>query len=217
VTRSPDVPASALGTLGHELRTPLAAIIGYADAMRTRALGPLDETYADAARTIHDAATHMLALVDDLAAFAGTRELRESRSRRRLDAREPIEKVVRLMRIGAEAAGVTLAIQLPSTALLVDADDLALRQIAINLIANAMSATPKGGRVAVALAREANALLITVTDTGRGLVPGGPHGQGIGLRLVGALSAAHGGGFGLEPAQGGGTVAIVRLPIIAAD
>jgi cell cycle sensor histidine kinase DivJ len=191
--------------LAHELKTPLAVIIGYADAMRERAFGPLNETYVEAAHTIHAAARHLQALVEALT--DGT----TAAPRQRIDARAPIAEGVGLFDLRMRKAGVALAADLGADPLMVDADPLVLRQILINLLANALAATPTGGTVTVSLWRDRGDLVVTLADTGPGIAAA----EGLGLGLVRALAASHGGRLDLRSPGGGGAVATVRLPIVA--
>jgi signal transduction histidine kinase len=190
------------GALAHELKTPLAVIIGYADAMRERAFGPLDDKYVEGARTIEAAARHLHALVEALTGGG--------RPRQRFDARAAIAEAAGLFDMRLRDAGVDLVAELGAERLTVVADPLALRQILINLMANALAATPAGGRIEVSLGREGDDLVMTLTDTGPGITAP----EGMGLGLVRALAASHGGRLDLA-SPGGGAVATVRLPILA--
>ncbi|HEY2179083.1 MAG TPA: HAMP domain-containing sensor histidine kinase [Caulobacteraceae bacterium] len=194
-------PLDDPSVLAHELKTPLTAIIGYAEAMSLGAFGPLDEPYVESARTILAAARHLQELIDDLAASV--------RAPERFDARASVTEVLGLFAIKAWAAGVSLGATPGEEALIVEANPLVLRQILINLIANALAATPRGGRVNVAVGRDGGDLVLAVEDTG----PGVNAPEGLGLKLVRALCA--GGSFNLVSMPGGGARANVRLPGIA--
>lgn len=204
-----DAP-SALASLGHELRTPLAAIAGYADAMRERAFGSLDDAYVQAAETIHAAASHMVALVDRLTAVAGAEGGRLVITR--CDAGEIAHRVARMFEQQAKAAGVNLSIDTPANPTLVDADALALEQILINLTANALAAG--GRRIVVSVSQGSADLILAVDDNGPG--PAGTQ-QGLGLRIVRTLAAAHGGDFRLQSLPAGGARASARLPVPAPE
>ncbi|HXV00824.1 MAG TPA: ATP-binding protein [Caulobacteraceae bacterium] len=190
------------GALAHELKTPLAVIIGYADAMRERAFGPLDEKYIEGARTIEAAARHLQALVEALTGGG--------RPRLRFDARAGVAEATGLFDMRLQEAGIALAAELGANPVTILADPLTLRQIVINLLANALAATPAGGRVALSLARDEGDLVIALADTGPGI--SGMEGQGLGL--VRALAASHGGRLDFTSRTGGGVVATVRLPIL---
>ncbi len=209
VTAPPDthlVPASQ-AALAHELRTPLAAIIGYADAMRERAFGPLSERYVECAETVEQAARHMLTLVERMSGFNPDRQAQAGS----FDALAAVAEVARMLKAQADALGVSLATEFPAGPLPAEGDALALKQVAINLVANALAATPRGGAVSLSLERRGDDLIIAVDDTGRG--PDGAI-DGLGLTLVRGICAAHGGEFALHSRAGGGTRAMARLPIL---
>ena len=203
MTTASDPPGEpgALARLDHELRTPLAAIMGYADAMRERAFGPLDDAYVGAAGSIHAAAGHMLALVERL-----TRQISHL-TIERFDAREPVIEAMRC--VDRRTAEVTLD---APRALHIDADALALRQIAINLIANAVAAG--AGRIVLSLEPSGGDLVLKVDDDGPGVAK---IVEGTGIGVVRALVAAHGGTFSLEGRPEGGARAQASLPVLARD
>jgi cell cycle sensor histidine kinase DivJ len=137
------------------------------------------------------------------------------------------------MRGQADRAGVQLRGVLPKEALEVDADRRALKQIALNLISNALKFTPRGGAVTVTVQADGPVLELVVADTGMGMSPedlkrvGRPYeqaggsdqraaGTGLGLSLVRAFAELHGGTMELESQLGEGTSATVRMPVVAA-
>jgi signal transduction histidine kinase len=205
VTAAPDPhgPPDARRALGHELRTPLAAIIGYADALRVQAFGPLSQTYVEAAESIHAAAGHMLALVERLT--SGIEGDRQALAIERLDARRVANEAMRLV----EPAPADLRLDAPEV-FTVDADALALRQIMVNLIANAVAAGARN--VTLSLEAAGADLVLTVDDDGPGVAG---IVEGTGLALVRALVAAHGGAFSLTGRPEGGARARARLPVVA--
>lgn len=212
----PDAPAP-LAELGHELRTPLTAILGFADAISAEAFGPLPKPYVDCAEAIAAAGRHMLALVDDLTALARLEAGRWTPAPERFALRDMIAEVRRLFSLKADQAGVGLRLEVAVDHCWVRADPRAMRQILINLTANALTATPPGGEVTLTVRAEGALAVIEVVDTGVGPpVEGAASGAGLGLRLVAAYCAAQGGGFRLSRAPGGGAIAIARLPILAA-
>jgi cell cycle sensor histidine kinase DivJ len=202
-----------LAHLGHELRTPLGAIIGYADALRARVFGPLDDRYADYAEIIHEAGRHMLTMAEDLLARASIGDEVFATQRETFDAGEPVAWALRLMRLEAEAAGVMLKYAAPATPVAVVADRRAISQMVINLVANALRFTPSGGTVGVNLDEHEGALRLTVTDTGVGMAPDSETG-GRGLRLVRGFAQAHGGEMTIEGAPNAGTAVTLRLPVL---
>ena len=189
----------------HELRTPLAAIRGYAELTRRAPLAP-DAEYSMA--RISSQTERMTALVEDLLLLA------------RLDAGRPLERgsvdLTRLVLDGvndAYAAGMDhrWQLDLPDEPVVVPGDASRLTQVLTNLLANARTHTPTGATVTVGLTRSHGGALLTVVDDGpgiaedllphvferfaRGSVGRSRHSgsTGLGLSIVDAVVAAHGG------------------------
>jgi cell cycle sensor histidine kinase DivJ len=113
-----------------------------------------------------------------------------------------------------------------------NADRRAVKQIAINLLSNALKFTPRGGAVTLTLQGAGETLELIVADTGVGIAPddlerlgrpfeqaGDPSqkaaGSGLGLSLVRAFAQLHGGEMCIESALGEGATVIVRMPVLA--
>jgi cell cycle sensor histidine kinase DivJ len=222
-----------LANMSHELRTPLNAIMGFSDIMRQRLFGALPNRYAEYADLIHDAGSHLLDLINDVLDMSKIEAARYELSLEHLDAREPIQAALRLMRLQADDAGIQLRGVLPSQPLDIDADRRALKQITLNLVSNALKFTPKGGLVTVSLVGAAGMAELAVADTGLGIAAddlkrlGRPfeqagdsvrqgRGTGLGLSLVRAFAELHGGEMVIESQLGEGTAVTVRLPIAEA-
>jgi signal transduction histidine kinase len=115
--------------------------------------------------------------------------------------------------------------------LALDADPRALRQILLNLMSNALKATPRGGCVSVAAALQDGALTVAVRDTGPGIGREGldrigrPYaraqaeapGQGLGLWIARRLAEAQGGALLIDSRPGEGTTIRLQLPARSAD
>ena len=219
-----------LADMSHELRTPLNAVIGFSDVMRQRLFGPLGERYGEYAGNIHAAGLHLLDLINDLLDVSKIEADKYQLHRETLDARDPVQAALRLLRTAADEAGMDLRADLPQALTTAELDRRAVRQITLNLVSNALKFTPRGGRVTVTLASDGADVELAVADSGVGIAPedlerlGRPYeqagdaesrarGTGLGLSLVRALAALHGGAFVLESVQGEGTVATVRLPV----
>ena len=220
-----------LANMSHELRTPLNAIMGFSDIMRQRLFGPLADRYVEYADLIHESGTHLLELINDVLDMSKIEAERFELHREDFDAREAVSGVLRLMRGQADRAGINLRGHLPSAPLTADADRRAVKQIAFNLISNALKFTPKGGAVTVGVGADGNELLISVADTGVGISAEDLHrlgrpfeqagdaehrqaGSGLGLSLVRAFARLHGGEMIMESALGEGTTVTVRLPVL---
>jgi len=220
-----------LANMSHELRTPLNAIMGFSDIMRQRLFGPISDRYAEYAELIHESGGHLLDLINDVLDMSKIEAERFELAREPFDARDAVAGVLRLMRGQADRAGVQLRGVLPKDALDVVADRRALKQIALNLISNALKFTPRGGGVTVTVLRDGRTLELVVSDTGVGIGPedlqrlGRPYeqageatqkaaGTGLGLSLVRSFAELHGGEMTIESRLGEGTTVTVRLPVV---
>ncbi|MFG1281771.1 sensor histidine kinase [Xanthobacter autotrophicus] len=219
-----------LAEMSHELRTPLNTVMGFSEMMADEVLGPHRvQAYGSYARDIHASGQHLLALADDLLDLAriesGHRTLMETPVR--LDALA--EDCVAMMRPLAAGARVTLTAEVTGTPRLWG-DERALRQIALNLLANAVKFTPHDGSVRLLAGLGAGGMpFVAVEDTGPGITErelplGAAHpresrldlatgrGAGLGLAIVRGLAGLHGGALTLERRPGGGTRAEVTFP-----
>jgi len=223
-----------LANMSHELRTPLNAIMGFSDIMRQRLFGPMGDRYAEYAELIHESGTHLLELINDVLDMSKIEAERFELSIETFDARDAISAVLRLMRGQADRAGVHLRGVLPIAPLYADADRRAVKQIALNLISNALKFTPRNGSVTVTVQGSADTLELVVADTGVGIAQddldrlGRPFeqagdaeqraaGSGLGLSLVRAFARLHGGDMVVESSMGEGTTVTVRLPVLTVD
>ncbi|HWA60840.1 MAG TPA: HAMP domain-containing sensor histidine kinase [Caulobacteraceae bacterium] len=224
-----------LANMSHELRTPLNAIIGFSDIMRSRMFGPLSDKYAEYAGLIHESGGHLLDLINDVLDMSKIEAQRYELAREEFDARDAVSASLRLTRVQADQARIHLRGVLPPQPLEVDADRRAIKQIVLNLVANALKFTPPGGQVTVTARADGPMLELIVADTGVGIAPAdlerlgrpyeqaGPNAQramgtGLGLSLVRAFAELHGGSMALESALGEGTAVTVRMPVmLAAD
>jgi signal transduction histidine kinase len=216
------MPASA--RLAHELRTPLCAVIAYAEVLRDEHFGPLaNARYRDYARNIFDSARHALSVLDGMLASdgpgrAGLPEL----AFRDLDPADVIENCLAVAGPLAGQAGLDLVADLDPGTPHVVADEVSLKQMLLNLITNAIKFGRRGDRVTVrAVCGSDGSLTIDVADTGPGMRPalargeetaqqggrkgGQDAGLGIGLPLTRALAKANGAELTVESAPGRGT------------
>jgi len=221
-----------LANMSHELRTPLNAIMGFSDIMRQRLFGPVPDRYGEYAELIHESGAHLLELINDVLDMSKIEAERFELAREDFDARDAVTAVLRLMRGQADRAGIHLRGVLPVESLEAEADRRALKQIALNLVSNALKFTPRGGAVTVTVQACGEVLELIVADTGVGIAPddlarlGRPFeqagdanqraaGSGLGLSLVRAFARLHGGEMTIESTLGEGTTVIVRMPVLA--
>jgi len=225
-----------MASAAHELRTPLHAIIGFADLIRTEAYGPLgDPRYVEYAEDIHQAAQQLVSLVDgtlDLAKAESGQDVVEIRS---VDVGRVVQDSMRMLHHLAGAGGVHLRTVVPETPLMIRTDPEKVRQVVLNLASNAIKFTPAGGRVTVEVMADpvGGAVIMIVRDTGIGMSPQDiptalkpfgqirridrphPKGTGLGLPLTRRFVEMLGGTMEISSAPGQGTAVRVRLPVDA--
>ncbi len=220
-----------LASMSHELRTPLNAVVGFSDIMRQALFGPLPPKYADYAVSIHEAGGHLLAVINDVLDVSKIEADRYELALERFDARDAVSEAVAMVRLNADEKGVVLNSVLPPEALTIMADRRALKQITLNLLANAVKFTPAGGSVTLTADGVGPYLEIVVADTGVGIAAedlgrlGRPFeqagdagqkkmGTGLGLALVRSLTELHGGRLMVDSTLGEGSAFTVRMPVV---
>ena len=214
-----------VGDASHELRTPLTSIRGYAELFR-RGAADRPEDLAKAMRRIEEEANRMGVLVDDMLLLA------------RLDQGRPLERrPVDLTRITRDAVDDARAVApdrpidfSPNGAVFVPGDEAKLRQVLGNLLQNANRHTPAETPVHVRVVSDEEEAVIEVADEGPGMATEDANrvferfwrsdpsrtrssgGAGLGLAIVAAIAAAHGGRAEVESEPGHGSTFRVHLP-----
>ena len=219
-----------LARLSHELRTPLNAIIGFAELMRAEQHGPLGNAkYIDYLGNILESAHHCLSLSNDLFDLAALNGGKQQLNFSETDVNDAVRLCLAIAEPIAGKAGVKLVEDLASTAPRAILDKRSVRQILLNLIANALKFTPQGGTVTIRTRYDiGSGLRLTVSDTGRGMTPDGlgrarglaadgalPEANlsGLGLPICRALAQANGGLITIESRSGAGTEVTLTLPM----
>jgi two-component system OmpR family sensor kinase len=234
--RSEDRMRRFVADASHELRTPLTSIRGFAELYRQGAVVDPDDV-ARAMRRIEGEASRMGLLVEDLLLLARLDQHRQL-ERRPVDLLTLAVDAVHDARAVAPERRIALDVR-PQTAgdsaPVVLGDEPRLRQVLSNLVGNALTHTPAGTpvtvRVGTAQENGSGWAVLDVADTGPGLAPEetervferfyradpsrtrGQGGIGLGLSIVAALVAAHGGTVDVASAPGAGATFRVRLPL----
>ncbi len=157
-----------LATVSHELRTPLTAILGWARILKSGPHGP--DTLARAIDTIERNAVAQARLIDDLLDVARIVSGKLRIELAPVDLVDPVEQAIETVRPSAAAKRISLTTDL-HPGCVVAGDPARLQQIAWNLLTNAIKFTPPDGRVHVGIACRPDQVVLTVSDTGRGIPP----------------------------------------------
>ncbi len=218
-----------LSVVNHELRSPLASVLGWAGLLREPGLSP--EDHAEAVAAIGRGAEHLRLLIDDLLdvsrASAGKLKLDPVR----FDLAALAAEAAADYRRSAEEVGVRMVAELPYEPLYMVGDVGRIRQVIDNLLSNAIKFTRRGGEVCLHVSSSSDQATIRVSDNGIGIdldvlprlferfqqadgsMARRYQGLGLGLALVRQLAEMHGGTVRAESAgRGRGATFFVELP-----
>ncbi|MFF9068165.1 sensor histidine kinase [Streptomyces sp. NPDC014891] len=212
------------GDIAHELRTPLANLRGYLEALRDGVVEPTPELLD----SLHEEALLQQRIVDDLQDLALAEAGALTYHRSEVNLRDLLEATRTAYRAHAGTAGVALDVEAPHP-VYVTADADRLRQAVGNLVGNALRATPPGGRVTLALVPHGELAVVEVRDTGKGIPPEHlPHlfnrfwradasrgratgGSGLGLSIARQIVTDHRGTIDVASTVGAGTTFTITL------
>ncbi|ACB95553.1 sensor histidine kinase [Beijerinckia indica] len=221
-----------LATMSHELRTPLNAILGFSEVMKGELFGAhVISSYKDYSNDIHASGQHLLTLINEILDLsrieAGHLELRDDC----VALAHVVDDCRHLLALKAKKRGLTIEEHVEPDLPRLRADERALRQVALNLLTNAVKFTPPGGWIKIKIGWTANGgqyvsihdsgpgipeeeMPIVMSSFGRGTLAqkNALEGSGLGLPIVKGLVDLHNGTFSLKSRLHEGTEAIVVLP-----
>ena len=213
--------------VGHDLRTPLTTIGGYAEALEAGDLG--EDELARIGAVLGVQSRQLGRLIDDLSTLARLEQAEFGLREEPVDVGAHVAEVVEGFGRRAGELGVELSVDV-GTGVVLDTDPDRLGQIAQNLVENALRHTPEAGSVEVTVRGDTDAVVIKVVDTGVGISEEDlPHvfdrhfvgrqrsvhkeGTGLGLSIVKGLVDRMGGSVDAHSRSGKGTTITVRLPV----
>jgi signal transduction histidine kinase len=161
-----------LRTISHELRTPMTAVVGYTALLAEGVSGPISPVQKDHLRRMRHSSEHMLALIEELLGFAKLDAGEEEVHVERVVAAEVVEQALGLVMPLAQRKGLRVRVQIPDAPIELHTDPLKLRQILVNLLANAVKYADEGDVVLILRIEGVGAELriyFEVTDSGRGI------------------------------------------------
>jgi two-component system sensor histidine kinase RpfC len=222
-----------VSTVSHEMRTPLNAIIGMIELLRDTAL---NGEQAGMVKTIGSSSRAMLGLIEDVLDFSKIEAGKLTIARERFDLYALVNGVMQMLRAQAEAKELSfVSMVMPDVPSVARGDEAHLRQVLINLLANAVKFTERGG-VTLHVSRvdggpDAVTLKFSIRDTGIGIAPQDQRrifesftqadqtqtrrfgGTGLGTTIAKQLVELMGGRMGLESAVGLGSTFWFELPL----
>ena len=221
-----------LARVSHEVRTPLNAIIGFSELMLDEKFGPIgNDRYRDYLRDINRSGNHVLDLVNDLLDISKIEAGEQEMSYEAVSLNDSLSETVAMMQPQANRERVIIRSSFASRLPDVVADQRSVRQIALNLLSNAVRATPAGGQVIVSTAYEQSGdIVLRVRDTGIGMTiaeieqalkpfkqinalkRARGEGTGLGLPLTKGLVEANRARFHITSSPGQGTMVEITFP-----
>ncbi len=224
--------AAFLAAVSHELRSPLNAILGFADLLAQEVDGPLSADAREEVEQIRGSGQHLLALINDILEFSAIESGQLKLAVSAVDVVHVCNDVVREARLSLGGRPVEIEVR-GQGPLFAHVDPRRLRQVVGNLVSNAVKFTERGA-VAVSVGAEGRRVSIDVSDTGRGIAledqalvfedykqtseeRGKKRGSGLGLAIARRLVLAHGGTIRLESAKGVGTTFFVTFPRVTQE
>jgi signal transduction histidine kinase len=222
------VKSNLVATASHELKTPLTSVRLAVHLLLEETVGPLTPKQMELLLDARENSERLLAMVNNLLDLA-----RLEQGSRQLDVKQEtpqslLQTAAEAVRPRAEDKGIEIVLDVPPDMPSVAVDAPRLGHALRNLVDNAMTYTERGGRITLAASADADAVTLSVSDTGIGIsrehlphvfekffrVPGQSRGTGtgLGLAIVNEIVSAHGGTITCESEPGAGTVFRIRLP-----
>jgi signal transduction histidine kinase len=221
-----------LAIMSHELRTPLTAVVGYTELLADEVVGPVNDTQRDHLARVRASSEHLLMLIEDILSFARIEAGREQIRIEEFGLAALLEQAAVIVRPLAEKKGLAFALQGHDSRAIMRSDPQKVRQIIINLLANAVKFTTQGS-VRLAARTSEERVAFEVSDTGPGIA--GEHlervfdafwqvdqritrktgGTGLGLSVARQLARLLGGDVSVRSATGSGSTFTVDLPLTA--
>ncbi len=219
-----------LSRMSHEMRTPLNAILGFTQLLRSDKVDPLTTRQRERIGFLQSGAQHLLALINDVLDLARIDAAPSNAALVSVSLLECLDEAIAMCLELRERFSVNLVVDQASADIRVLGDVRRLRQVLINLLSNAFKYNRPGGEIRVRMRREAALALVEIEDTGVGMTPeqvrhlfepfnrlgqegGSVEGTGIGLLLTRELVQGMEGELDVRSVLGQGTCARVTLPL----
>ena len=223
-----------LANMSHELRTPLNSIIGFSRVILKGIDGPINETQAQDLTAIYNSGQHLLGLINDILDLSRIEAGKMELAFTEVDLGEIIRSVMSTAAGLVKDKPIELSLEVPPTLPLIQADNIRIRQVLLNLISNATKFTERGKVGVVARVVRADGkreVVVSVFDTGPGISPEDQEklfepfsqvdasatrktgGSGLGLSICRHLVELHEGRIWVESKVGEGSTFSFAIPV----
>jgi len=219
-----------LANISHELRTPLNAIIGFSEMMHSQIFGPMGQPkYVEYAHDIEQSGQYLLEVINDILDMSKIEAGRMALVMETVNISDIAAESMRVVQQTAQARNIRLQ-TIGNPTIELGGDRRALKQVMINLLANAVKFTPVGGDVTVRTYRYRDSMRIAIADTGVGIprheiaklgrpfeqvenqFTKGHRGTGLGLAISRSILELHGGRLEIKSRLGEGTTVTCIFP-----
>lgn len=212
----------------HDLRSPLSAIVVYAELLMNRVMGDLDNRQLEPIRTIHRNCNNLIRMAEDVLASAKVRAGAVVPRFEPGDVTEIVRDSVRSLQGLADAKNVHISLQQSDIQLRRPLDVDFLTRAFSNVLGNAIKFSPHGGEIRIGLESDEREIRVAFTDEGPGISPekrdeifhkfrrgdaGSVSGHGLGLSIAQYFIDLHGGRILVEGVRGRGSTFLVGLPV----
>ncbi|MCW2760731.1 MAG: domain S-box protein [Marmoricola sp.] len=227
------VKSDFVSTVSHELRTPITSIIGYTELLEDGLVGELTAAQNEIIDRVDRNGRRLLLLVEDLLTLSQIESSALKIDPVVTDIRSVVTNAHGSLAPSLAGRSLDVSVSTPRDPVVHHGDPVQLERMLTNLLTNAVKFTPDGGNVEVALHSDGELSRIVVSDTGVGITKEDQtklftrffrsdssteqavQGTGLGLTIVQAIVALHGGKVGVSSTHGQGTTVTVTLPRVA--
>lgn len=221
-----------LANVSYQLRTPLNAMMGFAEVLEKQYFGPMNERQMEYASGMTQAGDKLIALINDILDLSTIEAGFLALKIRPLDVYPMMKSLFDLTHEWARKQQITMTLDCPKTIGSLNADERRLKQVLLNLISNAIKFTPESGTITLKAERHDKNMVFHIIDSGIGISQEDQErifspfvqlqqnqrhtGAGLGLSLVRSIAELHGGYIEMHSTPGKGTHVTCYIPIMTA-
>ena len=230
------VKSNFLATMSHEFRTPLNAILGFSEIMKSESFGVVDNPkYAEYINDIHNSGKHLLDLINDVLDISEIEANKRVILKEEINLEEMALHCLGTVNILAEKKNIMVSVNSSGKIPNIFADKRSIKQILINLLSNSVKFSYEGSKITLSISEEDNVVKISIEDEGIGISKEdlaeitepffrgqaeaeiAAPGTGLGLSIVQSLLEAHQGTLSIKSKEHIGTIVEITIPVKSED